>query len=116
MGIKFKREDGWTSKNVIFLIAGFLMVLYSFYNIRYEKITNNLLKYIFSAFNQCKETLEYQRQERINEEKKMSFTLKKLEDNTDKEENECEAVQSVVFVKTHKTASSTLQNIFLRYG
>ena len=32
------------------------------------------------------------------------------------EDKECKAVKSVVFVKTHKTASSTLQNIFLRYG
>ncbi|CBY07501.1 unnamed protein product [Oikopleura dioica] len=41
---------------------------------------------------------------------------KKLTDNTERKDNECEAVKSVVFVKTHKTASSTLQNIFLRYG
>ena len=28
----------------------------------------------------------------------------------------CTAVKNLVFAKTHKTGSSTLQNIFLRYG
>jgi hypothetical protein len=47
-------------------------------------------------------------QNKINEEKQLT--------NGRREEKECKAVKSVVFVKTHKTASSTLQNIFLRYG
>ncbi|CBY30723.1 unnamed protein product [Oikopleura dioica] len=75
------------------------MILCSFYNM--------------SGFYQCKEIIEYQRQEKINEEEGIN---KKLTDNTERKDNECEAVKSVVFVKTHKTASSTLQNIFLRYG
>jgi len=31
-------------------------------------------------------------------------------------ESDCEPVTSIIFVKTHKTASSTLQNIFFRFG
>ena len=63
------------------------------YEVGYEKILK--IMSFQSGFYQCKEIIEYQRQERINEEEGMN---KKLTDNTVRKDKECEAVKSVVFV------------------
>ncbi|CAG5079261.1 Oidioi.mRNA.OKI2018_I69.PAR.g9210.t1.cds [Oikopleura dioica] len=97
MGIKFKKDE-ITNRTLFFLVASLLMILGSIYNIQ--------------SFSECKEV--YEERQLIEETQERIF----IEENQEKEDEkgQCSPTNSVVFVKTHKTASSTLQNIFLRYG
>ncbi len=61
----------------------------------------------------CSEALQKQEEEK---EEKIKTTTEEEEDSPTTDNDSCKPVTKIAFAKTHKTGSSTIQNILLRYG